>query len=106
MKHAILALGAIILAVTAAFAQSIPLKITSPTPTPSVSEAAQTVSGKITRVDAHANTFSLRATNSRKPIVLKAGNEIDIKQLRRGQRVTVTHADGTALQVEDAKPAH
>src|SRR5437762_13137192 len=101
MKQTLLALSAILLAsATAGFAQSIPLKITSPTPTPSAANASQTIAGKITKVDLNARTFSVRAADSKKAIVLKAGTEVDIEQLRRGQRVTVTHADGTALEVQ------
>jgi len=85
---------------SSAFAQSIPLAIATPTATPvTQAEATQTVTGRIVRLDVKAETFAVKAPGSAKAVQLKAGN-IDVKQLRRGERVIVTYSQGTALTVQ------
>jgi hypothetical protein len=101
MKRSLLIALAIFLAGTATlFAQAIPVRVSTPTPTPNATEASETVTGRIVRIDVHASTFSVKAPNSRKAIQLKAGKDIDVSQLRRGERVVVTYSKGIATKVE------
>ena len=85
---------------SSAFAQSIPLAIATPTATPGPqTEATQTVTGRIVRLDKKAETFAVQAPGSVKAVQLKAEN-IKVNQLRRGERVIVTYSQGTALTVQ------
>jgi hypothetical protein len=103
MKRYVPAATAMLLAVvTPLFAQSIPVKVPSPTPTPSAVQAGETVAGRITQVDTKAGTFSLKANVSRKVLKLKAGASVNLHQLRRGEGVEVTYSEGTATRVETA----
>jgi hypothetical protein len=106
MKRYVPAAIAMLLAVvTPLFAQSIPLKIPSPTPSPSAAQAGETVAGRITQVDTKAGTFALKANGSRKVLKLKAGDSVNLHQLRRGERVAVSYSDGTATRVETTRSA-
>jgi len=100
MKPRALMTVAILMATTAGLsAQSIPLKIASPSPTPGALEASRTVAGRVARLDTNAGTFTIKPNGSKKLILLKAGGDIDVRQLRRGERVEVTYSDGTATKV-------
>jgi C-terminal processing protease CtpA/Prc len=101
MKRYVPAATATLFAVVSpVFAQSIPVKIPSPTPSPAAAPAGETVAGRITQVDTKAGTFSVKANDSRKVLKLKAGDSVNLHQLRRGERVEVTYAEGTATRVE------
>jgi hypothetical protein len=103
MKRYVPAAVAMLLAVAAPlFAQSIPLKVPSPTPSP---QAGETVAGRIMHVDAKAGTLAVRAGGSEKVLKLKAGDSVNLHQLRRGQRVAVTYSGGTATRVETSRSA-
>ncbi len=101
MKRYLPIAGALVLmSATSLFAQAIPIKVSTPSPTPSANEeATQTVTGRITHLDTKTGSFTVRAVGSRKSVQLKAGNDVDIMQLRRGERVVVTYSGGTALKV-------
>jgi hypothetical protein len=101
MKRYVPAAIAMLLAVvTPLFAQSIPVKIPSPTPAPSAAQAGETVAGRIAQVDTKAGTFSVKANDSRKVLKLKAADSVNLHQLRRGERVEVTYSEGTATRVQ------
>jgi hypothetical protein len=98
MKCYVPAAVAMLLAVaTPLFGQSIPLKIPSPTPSP---QAGETVAGRITHVDTKAGTLAVKTSNSEKVLKLKAGDSVNLHQLRRGEQVAVTYSGGTATRVE------
>ena len=97
--HAVPAV-AIVLAATTSFAQSIPLTIASPTPTPAAASSSPTVAGRIVRLDTKAKTFAVKPFGSGKPVQFTAGDEVDVHQLRRGERVVVTYAAGIATRVQ------
>jgi C-terminal processing protease CtpA/Prc len=99
-RHVPAAVAMLLAVVTPLFAQSIPVKVPSPTPSPSAAPAGETVAGRITQVDTKAGTFSVKANDSRKVLKLKAGDAVNVHQLRRGQRVEVTYSGGTATRVE------
>ena len=62
MKRHVPAAVAMLLAVAASlFAQSIPLKIPSPTPSP---QAGETVAGRITHLDTKAGTLAVKNSRS------------------------------------------
>ena len=61
---------------------------------------AQTITGRIIKLDTKAGLFSVRAGASGKVVDLRAGKNIDTNSLRRGERVIVTYADGVALTVQ------
>src|SRR5215471_16098471 len=101
MKRYVPAAVAMLLAVAAPLlAQSIPLKIPSPTPSP---QAGETVAGRITHLDTRAGTLAVKTSDSEKVLKLKAGDSVNLHQLKRGQRVAVTYSGGTATRVEAAR---
>jgi hypothetical protein len=101
MKQHLLIASAILLSgATALFAQSIPVKVSSPTPSPAQKGATESVTGRIVHLNTRKRTFAVRAWGAKKSVELKAGNEIDVHQLRRGERVIVTYSEGTAIKVE------
>ena len=101
MKRYVPAAVATLLAVvTPLFAQSIPLKMPSPTPSPAVARAGETVTGRITHLDPKAGTLALRASDSQKVLKLKAADSVNLHKLRPGQRVAVTYSGDTATRVE------
>ena len=101
MKRLVPAAVAMLLAVAPSlFAQSIPVKIPSPTPSPAVAQAGETVTGRITHLNAKAGTIAVKASDSEKVLKLKAANSVNLHRLRRGQRVAVTYSGGTATRVE------
>ena len=101
MKRYVPAAVALLLAVVAPlFAQSIPVKVPSPTPSPAVAQAVQTVTGRITHLDAKARTLAVKASDSEKVLKLKAAESVNLHKLRRGQRVAVIYSGDTATRVE------
>ena len=101
MKRFVPAAIAMLLAVAPSlFAQSIPLKMPSPTPSPAVARAGETVTGRITHLDPKAGTLALRASDSQKVLKLKAADSVNLHKLRPGQRVAVTYYGDTATRVE------
>jgi hypothetical protein len=100
MKRHVLAAIATLAVATPLFAQAIPLTVPSATPSPAAARPAETVTGRITRLDAKAGTFAVKVNNSTRVIKLRAGDSVNLKKLRRGQRVTVTYSGGIATQVE------
>jgi hypothetical protein len=106
MKRFVPAAIAMLLAVAPfLFAQSIPLKIPSPTPSPAVLKAGVTVTGRITHLDAKAGTFAVQASDSEKVLKLRAAQSVNLRKLRRGQRVAVTYSGDTATRVEATRSA-
>ena len=61
---------------------------------------AQTITGRITKLDTKAGLFSVRAGANGKVVALRAGKNVDTNSLRRGERVVVTYVDGVALKVQ------
>jgi hypothetical protein len=61
---------------------------------------AQTITGRITKLDTKAGLFSVRAGANGKVVDLRADKNVDTNSLRRGERVIVTYADGVALTVQ------
>jgi hypothetical protein len=105
MKRYVLAAIAMLLAVaTSLFAQSIPLKIPSPTPSPAAAQPGETVAGRITHVDTKAGTLTIKASGSEKVLKLKAADSVNLHKLRRGERVAVTYSGATATRVEASRP--
>ncbi|MGO9451851.1 MAG: hypothetical protein ACLQDV_12550 [Candidatus Binataceae bacterium] len=102
MKRYVVVLNSIILAcAVSASAQSIPLHVSSPTASPSpAAEGSQTITGRITHLDTKGGAFSVKSGSTKKTIQLKAGDGVDVLQLRRGERVVVTYANGVALTVQ------
>ncbi|MBV8134545.1 MAG: hypothetical protein JO121_02735 [Deltaproteobacteria bacterium] len=84
----------------ALFAQSIPVKIPSPTPSPAVVQAGETLTGRITHLDTKAGTLAVKASDSAKVLKLKAADSVNLHKLKRGQRVVVTYFGDTATRVE------
>jgi hypothetical protein len=106
MKRCVPAAIAMLLAVvTPLFAQSIPLKIPSATPTPAAAQAGETVAGRITHVDTKGGTFAVKSSDSEKVLKLKAADSVNLHKLRRGERVAVTYSGGTATRVEATRSA-
>ena len=97
--HAALAV-ATLLAATSGFAQSIPLTIASATPTPGASSSVPTIAGRIIRLDAKAKTFAVKPFGPGKVVQFNAGDDVDVHQLRRGERVIVTYSSGIATKVQ------
>ena len=91
---------ATILAATSAFAQSIPLTVASATPTPGASSSVPTVAGRIVRLDTKAKTFAVKPFGPGKVVQFNAGDDVDMHQLRRGERVIVTYSAGIATRVQ------
>jgi len=97
--HAALAV-ATLLAATSSLAQSIPLTIASPTPKAAATSSVPAVAGRIVRLDTRAKSFSVKPFGSGKTVEFSAGDDVDIHQLRRGERVIVTYAAGVATRVQ------
>jgi hypothetical protein len=98
-RYATLAIAMLVAAATPLFAQSIPLKVSSPSASPTAATTAQTFTGRIVKLDLKAGTFTIKTFGSKKELQLKAGEDIDLNQLRRGQRVVVTYSGETATKV-------
>jgi len=62
--------------------------------------APETVTGRITKLDTKARTFSVRAGDTGRTVDLRAIRSVNVSHLRRGERVIVTHAGGIALKVQ------
>jgi hypothetical protein len=73
---------------------------TSPTTASANQPQAQTITGRITRLDTKAGLLSVRAGATGKVLDLRADKNIDTSSLRRGERVVVAYADGVALTVQ------
>src|SRR5215472_19068100 len=97
--HASLA-AAIVLAATSTFAQSIPLTKASPSPSPAAAPSTPTVAGRIVRMDTKAQTFAVKPFGSGKVVEFNAADDVDMHQLRRGERVIVTYTAGIATKVQ------
>lgn len=98
-RYATLALAMTFAATTPIYAQSIPLKISSPVASPTATATTQTFTGRIIKLDLSAGTLTVKKFGAKKELQLKAGDEIDLHQLRRGQRVVVTYSGDTATKV-------
>jgi hypothetical protein len=57
----------------------------------------ETFTGRVVRMDLNAHTFTVRRHD--KVIKLNAGS-VDLKLVKRGERVIVTYSNGTALKVQ------
>lgn len=88
------------LAASTCFAQSIPLTIASPTPSAAASSSVPTIAGRIVRLDTNAKTFAVKPFGSGKTVQFTAGDDVDVRQLRRGERVIVSYAAGIATKVQ------
>jgi hypothetical protein len=97
--HAALAV-ATVLAATSSFAQSIPVTVASATPTPAAASSVPTVAGRIVRLDTKAKTFAVKPFGSGKTVEFSAADDVDVHQLRRGERVIVSYAAGIATKVQ------
>jgi hypothetical protein len=72
----------------------------SSAPNASVASAkAESITGRISSIDTKAGTFEVRSVAG-KVVHLKGSNQATTSQLRRGERVVVTYADGVALTVQ------
>jgi len=91
---------AMVLAATAAFAQSIPLTKASPSPTATAASTAPTVAGRIVRLDTKAKTLAVKPFGTGKVVEFNAADGVDMHQLRRGERVIVTYSAGIATKVQ------
>jgi len=65
-------------------------------PPSGVTAPVETFTGRVVRMDLNAGTFTVRQQD--KVITLNAGG-VDLKLVKRGERVIVTHSNGTALKV-------
>jgi hypothetical protein len=73
---------------TVAAADSPPSGVTAP---------VETFTGRVVKMDLNAGTFTVRRND--KVITLNAGG-VDLKLVKRGERVIVTYSNGTALKVQ------
>ena len=62
-----------------------------------VAAPVETFTGRVVRMDLNAHTFTVRRDD--KVIKLNAGS-VDLKLVKRGERVIVTYSNGTALKVQ------
>jgi len=97
------AIAMLLAGATSLFAQSIPLKLPSPTPSPAAAQAGETVAGRITQVDTKTGTLTVKASNSEEVLKLKAADSINLHKLRRGERVAVTYSGGIATRVDASR---
>ncbi len=95
-----IAIATVLVSAISVSAQSIPVKVSTPVPSPDPADSVETVTGRIVRLDTKTATFTVKASGSKKTVHLKAGNDVDVHQLRRGERVIVTYSNSTALKVE------
>jgi hypothetical protein len=65
-------------------------------PPSGVTAPVETFTGRVVRMDLNAGTFTVKRDD--KVITLSAGG-VDLKLVKRGQRVIVTYSSGTALKV-------
>lgn len=68
-------------------------------PSPGTSTKAETITGRVTSLDTKAVKFAVRSSDG-KVVHLKAADQATLGQLRRGERVIVTYADGVALTIQ------
>ncbi len=85
---------------TPAVSQSSGTGDTSGTTAGAKQSQAQTITGRIIKLDTKSGLFSVRAGASGKIVDLRADKNVDANSLRRGERVVVTYADGVALKVQ------
>jgi hypothetical protein len=60
---------------------------------------AETITGRVSAIDLKAGSFKVRNTTG-KSVTLKASKDLNLANLRRGERVVATYADGIALTVQ------
>lgn len=61
----------------------------------------ETFAGRVIGLDLNAGTFTVRRQHE--VITLSAADGVDLKLLKRGQRVIVTYSNGTALKVQSTR---
>ncbi len=66
-------------------------------PPSGVTASVQTFTGRVVRMDLNAGTFTVRRDD--KVITLNAGG-VNLKLVKRGERLIVTYSNGTALKVQ------
>ena len=66
-------------------------------PASGVTAPVETFTGRVVRMDLNAGTFTVRRHD--KVITLNAGG-VNLKLVKRGERVIVTYSNGTALKVQ------
>jgi hypothetical protein len=66
-------------------------------PPSGVTAPVETFTGRVVRMDLNAGTFTVRRQD--KVITLNAGG-VDLKLVKRGERVIVTYSNGTALKIQ------
>jgi hypothetical protein len=99
-KRLLLSFFICLLLATPVLSQSSSSGDTSATTASANQPQAQTITGRITKLDTKAGLFSVRAGANGKVVDLRADKNLDTKSLRRGERVIVTYAEGVALTVQ------
>jgi hypothetical protein len=66
-------------------------------PPSGVTAPVETFTGRVVRMDLNAGTFTVKRND--KVITLNAGG-VDLKLVKRGERVIVTYSNGTVLKVQ------
>ena len=96
MKRIVLIVTAALLVVGVGVPALVQKVAAADSPPSGVTAPVQTFTGRVVRMDLNAGTFTVKRHDQ--VITLNAG-AIDLKLVKRGERVIVTYSNGTALKV-------
>jgi hypothetical protein len=97
MKRTVLIVTAALLVVSVGVPALVRKVAASDSPPSGATAPVEIFTGRVVRMDLNAGTFTVRRHD--KVITLNAGG-VDLKLVKRGERVIVTYSNGTALKVQ------
>jgi hypothetical protein len=77
-----------------------PVSAQTPASNATSAVATRIITGRIIRLDIRARTFSVKAGDTGNVVDLKASGDLNVSELRRGERVVVTYSQSVALKVQ------
>ncbi len=101
MKRTVLVATAALLVLGVGVPESVHKVAAADSPPSGVTARVETFTGRVIGLDLNAGTFTVRRHH--KVITLNAADGVDLKLLKRGERVIVTYSNGTALKVQSTR---
>lgn len=101
MKPTVLIVAAALLVLGVGAPASVHKVAAADSPPSGAAPRVETFTGRVTEMDLNAGTFTVRRHH--KVMTLNAADGVDLKLLKRGERVIVTYSNGTALKVQSTR---
>lgn len=101
MKRNVVIVAAALLVVGVGAPASVHNAAAADLPPSGAAPRVETFTGRVIGMDLNAGTFTV--SRHHKVLTLNAADGVDLKLLKRGERVIVTYSNGTALKVQSTR---